>query len=456
MKKNNMDLLNGSLWNKILMFALPLAASNILQQFFNAADMAVVGQFSGKAALAAVGSNGSIINLLINLFVGLSIGTNVIIARQLGEGKTKKASITAHTAILLSLVCGVFVMIVGLIIARPILEFMGSPDDVIDLATVYLKIYFLGMPFIMLYNFGSAILRSIGDTKRPFICLSVSGIINIILNLLFVVGFGMSVEGVGIATVVSNMISALMVLYFLMHDESEVKIERKNLHFNLSSVEEMSVVGIPAGIQNVVFSISNLSVQSSLNSLGSSVMAGSVAALNFEMFVYFLFSAYAQACLTFTSQNLGAGKTERCKKSIKLCILQAFFTSLVLVSVFIIFREQLVRFYTNEINVIPYAITRMVILLPFMFINMINEVLSGALRGMKYSLTPALISVFGICGIRFVYVFTVFPKNPTFETLLAVYPLSWMITTAGIIVAYAIYAKKVFNTEELIKREEEL
>lgn len=446
--KNNKDLINGSLWDKILMFALPLAASNILQQLFNSADMAVVGRFSGKAALAAVGSNGSIINLLVNLFIGLSIGANVIIARQIGQGEKEKASRSAHTAISISVVCGIIIMIMGILIARPILELMGSPEDVIDLATLYLRIYFLGMPFIMLYNFGSALLRSIGDTKRPFICLSVAGVVNVLLNLLFVVGFKMSVEGVAIATVVSNIVSSSMVLYFLMHDESEVKIERKKLCVDFSSIREMAAVGIPAGLQNIVFSISNLSVQSSLNSLGSSVMAGSVAALNFEMYVHFIFNGFTQACLTFTSQNFGAGKIDRCKKAIRGSLIQGFIASSLMISVFIIFREPLIRIYTKEEMVIPYGLIRMTILLPLMMTNMVNEILSGALRGMKHSLMPALISVFGICGIRFIYVFTVFPKNPTFATLLWVYPLSWAITTIGVIIAFVIYTKKAFREEK--------
>lgn len=445
MKNNNMDLTSGSLWDKILMFALPLAASNILQQFFNSADMAVVGQFSGKAALAAVGSNGSIINLLVNLFIGLSIGANVIIARQIGRGEKENASKSAHTAISVSVISGIVIMIIGVLIARPILELMDSPEDVIDLATLYLRIYFLGMPFIMLYNFGSALLRSIGDTKRPFVCLAVSGFINLILNLLFVIVFKMSVAGVGLATVISNIVSALLVLYFLTHDESEIKIERKKLCIDLSSIKEMAVVGIPAGLQNIVFSVSNISVQSSLNSLGSSVMAGSVAALNFERFVHFAINGFTQACLTFISQNFGIGKIDRCKRIIKGSLLQGFIVSSVLILAFIIFRNPLLRLYTKDELVIPYGITRMMILLPLMMINMVNDILSGALRGMKYSLTPALISVFGICGIRFIYVFTVFPKNPTFATLLAVYPLSWLITTVGIIIAFVIYTRKAFK-----------
>ena len=448
MKKNNMDLLNGSLWDKILMFALPLAASNILQQFFNSADMAVVGQFSGKAALAAVGSNNSIINLLINLFVGLSIGTNVIIARYIGAGNREKASRAAHTAITLSVLCGILVMIVGIIVARPILELMGSPDDVIDLATLYLRIYFLGMPFIMLYNFGSAILRSIGDTKRPFMCLLFSGIVNVVLNLIFVICFDMSVAGVAIATVIANIVSSSMVLYFLTHDNSEVRIERKKLCFDLSVIGEMSVVGIPAGVQNIMFSLSNLSVQSSLNSLGSSVMAGSVAALNFETFTHFLFNGFGQACVTFTGQNFGAGKFDRCKKAIKGCIIQALIATLLLSWIFILFREPLIRFYTKDPAVIPYGLIRMQILLASIPLCMFNDVLSCALRGLGKSLVPALISVFGICGVRFIWVFTVFPKNPTFGNLLLVYPVSWLFTTAAVIVAYIIYSKKLLNRKE--------
>ena len=312
--KKVMDLLNGSIWDKILMFALPLAASSILQQLFNSADVAVVGQFAGSRALAAVGSNGAVINLLVNIFVGLSVGANVVIARCLGEGNKQRIRDAVHTSVLVALVSGFFVMIVGITVTRPILTLMSTPDDIIDLAVVYLRIYFLGMPFIMLYNFGAAILRSKGDTKRPFLCLLASGIVNVLLNLFFVIVCGLSVAGVGMATVISNAISSGMILYFLTHEKSEIRLSLRNLKIDKRILKEITRIGLPAGLQGMVFSFSNICVQSALNSLGSDAVAGSAAALNFEYFVYFLLNSFTQACVTFTSQNYGANKYDRCKK----------------------------------------------------------------------------------------------------------------------------------------------
>lgn len=441
--KKVMDLLNGSIWDKILMFALPLAASSILQQLFNSADVAVVGQFAGSRALAAVGSNGAVINLLVNIFVGLSVGANVVIARCLGEGNKQRIRDAVHTSVLVALVSGFFVMIVGITVTRPILTLMSTPDDIIDLAVVYLRIYFLGMPFIMLYNFGAAILRSKGDTKRPFLCLLVSGIINVLLNLFFVIVCRLSVAGVGMATVISNAISSGMILYFLTHEESEIRLSLRNLKIDKRILKEITRIGLPAGLQGMVFSFSNICVQSALNSLGSDAVAGSAAALNFEYFVYFLLNSFTQACVTFTSQNYGANKYDRCKKIALISFGMGLAFSTALSLIFYFLGENALRFYTSEPKVIEIGIVRMQYCLLMQFISVAMDVLSGSMRGFGYSMIPALISLLGSCGFRLLWVYLVFPLSPTFITLVSVYPISWMITSGAMLIAFLIVCKRV-------------
>ncbi|MDO5398296.1 MAG: MATE family efflux transporter [bacterium] len=439
--KKEMDLLHGSLWDKILIFALPLAASSILQQLFNSADVAVVGQFAGSRALAAVGSNGAVINLLVNIFVGLSVGANVIIARYIGEKNVRKVQSAVHTAVLVAVISGLIIMLLGLAVTRPILTLMSTPEDIIDLAVVYLRIYFLGMPFMMLYNFGAAILRSRGDTKRPFVCLLISGIVNIILNLFFVVVCKLSVAGVGIATVVSNIISSCMVLYFLIHEESEIKLSLRKLRIDFRILKEIARIGLPAGLQGVVFSFSNICIQSALNSLGSDAVAGSAAALNFEYFVYFLLNAFTQACITFTSQNYGAGEYSRCKRVTQLCVLMGFVFSTALSLVFYLLGENVLRFYTTEPVVMEIGLLRMKYCLLMQFVSVFMDVFSGSLRGLGYSMIPALISLASSCGFRLLWVYAVFPKSRTFTTLVQSYPISWVIGSAGMVIAYFIVSR---------------
>lgn len=435
-QKRTIDMLNGSLWDKILLFALPLAASSILQQLFNSADIAVVGQFAGSRALAAVGSNGSVINLLVNIFVGLSIGANVVIARYLGENNARRAGLAAHTAVTVAFLSGIIIMIMGQFITRPILTLMSTPDDIIDLAILYLRIYFLGMPFIMLYNFEAAILRSRGDTKRPFFALLVSGIINIILNLFFVIVCKLSVAGVAIATVIANVVSSGMLLFFLMHEEGALKIKLKNLRIDFRILREIAQIGLPAGLQGVVFSISNVCVQSSLNKLGSDAVAGCAAAINFEFFAYYMLNSFSQACVTFTSQNYGAGQYERCRAITRWCLLLGSVFTMAMAFAFYLPGHTLIKIYTSEQTVADLGCIRMrYALLPQIF-NVIMDVLSGSMRGLGRSLVPALISIVGVCGVRLIWVYLVFPQSPTFETLLLVYPVSWIITAAAIAAAY--------------------
>lgn len=441
-KKYNMDMLNGSIWNKILIFALPLAASSILQQLFNSADVAIVGRFAGSQALAAVGSNGPIINLLINIFVGLSIGTNVIISRFIGEKNENKISRAVHTSILVALLSGIFVMILGLTITRPMLKLMSTPDDVIELSTIYLKIYFIGIPFLLLYNFSAAILRSRGDTKRPLICLIISGAVNVVLNLILVIAFRMGVAGVAIATVISEIISSGLLIFFLFRENGFLRLSIHKLRIDFKILREIAKIGIPAGLQGMVFSASNVCIQSSMNTLGSQVIAASSAALNFEVFIYYMLNAFSQAATTFTGQNYGAGKPERCSRATWLCLgLGSSAVGIMIVS-FIFLGPKLIHIYTADPAVAEIALERLRIVLVFDIFNTALEIFSGSMRGMGYSLVPAVIAIVGVCGVRLLWVYTVFKMSPTFITLIAVYPVSWIITAVAVFAAYLIVRKK--------------
>lgn len=450
-KTKDKGILQGSLWRAILMFALPIAAGNMLQQLFNTADVAIVGQFAGKEALAAVGSNGPIINLLLNLFIGISVGANVVIARYIGEGDKERVSRAAHTAVVVSVLSGVIVMILGLILSKPMLIMMNSPEDVIDLSSLYLMIYFIGMPFMMLYNFSAAILRSRGDTKRPLICLVVSGAVNLVLNITFiyafrVMGFEKSQGGViavAVATVIANVVSSGMMVYFLTHEKGNLKIEFKKLKIDKRILMEFARIGIPSGLQGAVFSASNIFVQSSLNSLGSDYMAGSSAALNFEFYVYHLMSGFSQATVTFIGQNYGAGNFKRCRSATKWCLFLGLSLGSVLITLMMILRGNMVYIFTNEKTIAEIAILRMMYILPFIMVNSTSDILSGSMRGVGHSLVPALITVAGVCGVRLIWIYTIFEKFKNFDVLMMIYPVSWVITAIGIIIAYFVIRKKV-------------
>ena len=431
--RHNTDMLSGSLWDKILMFALPLAASSMLQQLFNSADVAVVGKFTGKQALAAVGSNGPVINLLVNFFVGISVGTNVVIARYIGSGNEKRANSAAHTAVLVSVICGFVIMALGLLVSPLILNLIGTPDDFIDLAVLYLRIYFCGMPFMMLYNFCSAIFRSKGDTKKPLIYLFVSGIVNVILNLIFVIVFKMGVAGVAIATVISNMISSVLMLRSLTKEEGAIKITLKNLKIDKRNLSEIIRVGMPAGIQGMVFSISNVCVLSGLNLLGTDVVSASSAAQNYENLIYFMSNSFAQATVTFVSQNYGAGNLKRCKRAVLIGMGLS-----VAASEFIVFRTPLLGIYTDDKEIIRIASQRLAVVGGTHFMCGIMDNISCCMRGLGYSLEPALISMAGACGLRVLWIYTVFKKVQTFAMLVAVYPISWFATALvlGIVCIY--------------------
>ena len=445
-KANSMDMIHGSLWNKILLFALPLAASSILQQLFNSVDTAVVGRFASSQALAAVGSNSSLISLMINLFLGVSLGSNVVIAHYIGQGSEKNIKTAVHTAVLVAVLCGFFVLLFGQVIARPVLLLMGTPEDVINLAVLYLRIYLLGMPCIMLYDFGASILRSTGDSKRPLYALIAAGIINTILNLILVIGFGMGVSGVAIATVISNMVSSGIVLYILLHEQDPIRVELKQLSIVPKELKKILVIGIPAGLQGMMFSIANVCIQSAINSFGSNAIAGSAAALNFEFFAYFIVNAFAQTTVTFTSQNYGAGEVGRCKKIFRLNMVFSLIFCGMLSAVFVLGRGFFLRLYTIDEAVLVFATQRLLIATTLELLTSTYEISAGAMRGLGHSLLPAIITCVGSCLLRLVWIATACRLVHDFSLLMIIYPISWVITGTAMLTAYFCIRKKCFKS----------
>ena len=452
--KNKIDMLNGSLWNKILLFAIPIAASNILQQLFNSADAAVVGRFSGSQALAAVGSNGPIINIIISLFVGISLGANVVIANLIGAGKKQQIQNAVHTTITFALIAGFALIFIGWFIAKPFLEFIETPEDVIDLAALYLRIYFMGMPFFMLYNFGSSILRSKGDTKRPLFALIISGIINVLLNLLLVIVFKLGVAGVAISTVIATGASSFLVISFLIKETDELHLDIKKLGLNTQLLSKMLKTGIPSGLQSILFALSNLIVQSSINSFGSKAMAGSASELNYELFSYYVVLAFNMATTSFTSQNLGAQKFERCRKVNSLCIFFGIIFTGIMDFIFVFFREFFIQIYTTDPEAIKFGVLRMLVVVSLQWLVATYEISGATIRAAGHPMIPAALSILFICVFRVFWVKHIFPYSEfipvlkdfsKWTSLLAVYPLSWIMTGIAMIAAYILIAKKTYN-----------
>ena len=439
------DMVHGPLAGKLLVFAIPLMLSSILQLLFNAADVIVVGRWSGKEALAAVGSNTSLINLMVNLFVGFSVGTNVVVARDLGAGREEDVRDSVHTSIALSLVSGVVLMGLGLLLSRQMLELMGSPEDVIGLAAVYLRIYFCGMPGNMLYNFGAAILRAQGDTKRPLYFLTAAGIINVILNLVFVILFHMDVAGVALATIISQYVSAILVLLTLMRDKGPLRVDLRALRLDMKVVRRILQVGLPAGFQGMVFSISNVVIQSSINSFGSTVVAGSAASSNIEGFVYAGMNAFYQTALTFTSQNYGACECKRVDRIMGLCLLYSGLIGLVLGNLAYLFGYPLGSIYApGQEEVIAQAVDRLSICCTTYFLCGLMDTQVGVLRGIGYSVVPMIVSLVGSCALRLLWVATIFQLNRTPEMLYLSYPVSWAITAATHFVFFLFIRKRAY------------
>lgn len=444
MKTRKIDMLHGPLAGKLVLFALPLAVSSILQQLFNSADLAVVGRFDSDQAMAAVGSNASLVNLIVSLFLGLSVGANVIVARLIGQGKKEKINEAIHTIVLIALISGVTILTLGEVIAPQLLKLMNVPDDVFKLATTYLRIFFIAMPFIEIYDFGSAILRSKGDSSRPLYALIASGIINVLLNLLLVIVFKLGVAGVAIATVISNCVSASLILYVLTHEEETFRLDLRKLNMKKEYLLGVVKIGLPAGLQSMVFSLSNVVIQSAINTFGADGIAGGTAAQNFEFMAYFVINAFAQTATTFTSQNFAADDKERCKKIYKLCTFIGLTSCFVLSGIFLLGRNVFIRIFSTDPGVIHYAMIRMLVVCMFELLTGVYEISGGCLRGMGHSLQPAIITVLGTCVFRLIWVATIYKLHRSYFILMLVYPASWVITGTAVTIAYFITRKKEF------------
>lgn len=442
--KYEVDMCSGPLVKKIILFSIPLILSGILQLLFNATDIIVVGRFTGDTALAAVGSTSSLINLLINLFIGVSVGANVLIGRYIGARDGENVSKTVHTAILFAFLSGVIMIFVGFFVSRPILELMATPDNVIDLSVLYMRLYFIGMPGFMVYNFGSAILRAIGDTRRPLYFLFASGIVNVILNLVLVIVFDLGVAGVALATMFSEVLSAIFIVICLRNNEGIVRLEFKLLRLDFSKIKEMLRIGLPAGLQGCVFSVSNILIQSSVNSFGAIAMAGNTAASNIEGFVYNSMNAIYQTSLSFTSQNMGAKEYRRVNKILASCLMIVVIVGLVMGQGAYWFGRPLLSIYTSSDDVIKYGLLRLSLVGAPYFLCGMMDVVVGSLRGMGYSVIPMFVSLTGACLFRVIWIFTVFAMNHTLFMLYVSYPISWILTFSIHLLTYFIVRKKVF------------
>lgn len=444
-KNYEMDMCSGPVLSKMLVFALPLMLSSILQLLFNAADVVVVGRFAGDDALAAVGCNGSLIGLLINLFMGISVGANVEAAQKYGSGDFRGLQKTVHTSVLFGLYSGLFLTVVGVVGAKQLLTWMQTPKEVIGLATTYLRIYFLGMTASMVYNFGSAVLRAVGDTKRPMYFLMASGVVNVILNLFFVIVCDLSVAGVAIATVISQVMSAVLVLQCLVRSEGAVRLMRSELHFDMEIFRDLLKIGLPAGLQGTLFSISNVIIQSSINSFGADMVAGNSAAVNIEGFVYVAINAIYQTTLSFTSQNMGAGNYKRIRRILRVGAACVVCVSAVLCSMTWIFSRRLLGIYTDSEPVIQAGLIRLRVVTATQTICGMMDLLVGSMRGMGNSVLPMFVSLTGVCGFRLLWIFTIF-RLPAYHTpamLFLSYPLSWAITASVHYICFNITYRKV-------------
>lgn len=452
--KHQIDMLNGSIWDKLLVFAMPIAASNILQQLFNSADAAVAGRFAGSEALAAVGSNGPVISIIISLFVGISLGANVVIANFIGAGKREEIQDAVHTTISFAIIAGLSIALIGFFFARPILKLISTPDDVINLATLYLRIYFGGMPFFMLYTFGSSVLRSKGDTKRPLLALLTSGVVNVILNLILVIVFHLGVAGVAIATVISMAVSAALVISFLVTETDDLRLNFARLRINGNHLWKMVKIGVPSGLQSILFAISNLTIQGAVNAFGSSAMAGNASELNFEMFSYYVVLSFNMATVSFTSQNLGARQYDRCKKINFYCVLFGVLITGIMDALFVIFRVFFIGIYTTDPEALKYGVARMLTVISFQWLVATYEISGSSIRALGHSMAPAILSIFGICILRVFWVHTLYAhfesipvmRNFTAWTnLVSIYPVSWIVTGISMLLMYKVISTKVFK-----------
>lgn len=435
-------MLHGSIWNKLPQFALSVAATAILEQLFNASDIAVVGNFTGAertAAVAAVGANSPIIGLIINLFIGIALGTNVVIAHAIGQGEQEDVCRAAHTSVLVSLLGGILVALLGELAAAPLLGALNVPDDVFPLALLYLRIYLAGMPVILLYNFEAAIFRSVGETKIPLLALMISGVLNAALNLFFVAALHMTVNGVAIATVISNAVSAALLYRRLRRSTQCIHLDPRLLRIDGAILARILRIGLPAGIQSAVFAVSNIVIQSAINSLGTVVMAASSAAFNVEVISYDILNSFSQACTTFVGQNFGAGELKRCKKTLLLCLLEGVIVLAVVIAAILFFGKSLLSIFNSDPEVVETGYIRLVMVMLSHSFSLLYEVMSGYLRGFGISLAPAILTTLGVCGIRIAWIRLVFPQSRTFRTIMTAYPISLSATALLIFIALLCY-----------------
>ena len=433
---SNSDLTVGSIVDKVFLFAIPLMLTSMLQQLFNATDVAVVGKFASKEAMAAVGSNTPIVSLLVNFFVGISVGSNVLIARCIGARDSDKAKSAVRTSMAFAVAAGIFVAVLGNIIAAPVIELLGVPPEVKEYSITYLRLYFSGVPFIMLYNFEAAIFRSNGNTRTPLICLFIGGVFNVAANLFFVLVLGMDVDGVAIATVLANVISSMLLLHYLRKEDSVIHVNVAKVRINKDDLATILRIGMPAGLQSAVFSISNLCIQSGINSLGADYMAASSAAFNIEIFAFFVVNAFTQTLVTFIGQNYGAGKYERCRDIVRKTLLVSWVFTMILSALLLVFARPLLSLFTNEPQVIEAGLLRVRLLLYAETLNVLMDNLSGAMRGLGKSLVPALTTLICVCGVRIIWVFTGFQIYHTWLSIMIVFPVSWAVNALFIIIGY--------------------
>lgn len=436
--KREINMLEGSLWDKILRFALPLAATGILQQLFNAADIAVVGRFTGRTgalAMAAVGANTPVIGLILNLFIGVSLGTNVIIANSIGRRDDTSIHRAVHTSIAFALVGGMVTLVLGEWLAGPVLTTQNVPAEVLPLAILYFRVYMLGMPVILLYNFESAIFRGIGKPKIPLLALCLSGLLNVLLNVLFVVAFHRTVDGVAAATVISNGISSLILMVFLMKEKGAWQLRLGQLRMDSGILRRILRIGVPAGLQSAVFAFANIIIQTAINSLGTVVMAASGAAFNVEVFVYYVLNSFSQACTTFVGQNCGAGKIDRCKQTMGLCWLEGVVAMTLSIALLLFFGRGILSVFNTDPEVIETGYIRLIVIFSAYFFTLSYEVMSGYMRGFGISLVPAIITMICICGVRITWIYTIFPHYRSFHNIMLTYPVSLSITAVAMLVA---------------------
>ena len=441
--KYEMDLVNGPILKKVLLFSLPLMATSTLQLLFNAADIAVVGHFAGKDALSAVGATGALINLIINLLMGLSIGTSVLVARFYGAGADRDVGETVRTSIAISLYGGLAVGALGMIVCKPMLRLMATPDEVIDEAAKYMRIYFAGFVSIAVYNFGSAVLRAVGDTRRPFYFLTTAGVINVLLNLFCVIVLKMGVAGVALPTVLSQTVAAVLVVGCLCRSDSSIHLDLKRIRFDRDKLKQILRIGVPAGVQGTVFSISNIVIQSGVNSFGSTAMAGNTAAGNLEGFFSMIMNAFYQSAITFTSQNIGAGKKERVLRILFCCIGSIWVVGLISAAVLHFGGAALLRIYTVDPEVIAYGVLRLTWVGLFYLMCGTMDGMVGMMRGLGYSLVPMFVTMIGVVGVRLTWLFTVFPRYHTLQSLYVSYPISWTATAAVHMLCFAYAYRKL-------------